>query len=53
MTAVSSAGSVEMTSDGLTVVQENASLSGIFVFDGEECVTEGMNIFHVPYNFIS
>ncbi|XP_056015772.1 uncharacterized protein LOC125675332 [Ostrea edulis] len=43
VTAVSSAGSVEMTSDGLTVVQENASLSGIFVFDGEECVTEAWN----------
>ncbi|XP_062576068.1 uncharacterized protein LOC134237945 [Saccostrea cucullata] len=37
ITAVTSAGSVEVTSDGITVVQENATLSGISVFDGEPC----------------
>ncbi|XP_061176006.1 uncharacterized protein LOC133184957 [Saccostrea echinata] len=41
ITAVTSAGSVEVTSDGITVVQENASLSGISVFDGEPCNMSG------------
>ncbi|XP_061177042.1 uncharacterized protein LOC133185758 [Saccostrea echinata] len=43
ITAVTSAGSVEVTSDGITVVQENASLSGISVFDGEPCIVSGRN----------
>ncbi|XP_061193435.1 uncharacterized protein LOC133201664 [Saccostrea echinata] len=37
VTAISSAGRVEVTSDGVTVVRENDTLSGVLVFDGEKC----------------
>ncbi|XP_078322971.1 uncharacterized protein LOC111122905 [Crassostrea virginica] len=37
ITAVSSAGNVEVTSDGVTVVEENSPLTGVVIFDGEQC----------------
>ncbi|XP_055997828.1 uncharacterized protein LOC125647098 [Ostrea edulis] len=37
VTAVTLAGSVTVTSDGVTVVQESASLPGIVINDGEYC----------------
>nr|XP_034301655.1 uncharacterized protein LOC105322112 [Crassostrea gigas] len=37
ITAVTLAGNVEVTTDGVTVVQENAVLSGIVINDGQNC----------------
>ncbi|XP_052707847.1 uncharacterized protein LOC128183063 isoform X2 [Crassostrea angulata] len=42
--AESAAGSVNVTSDGVTVVQENAILNNVTVYDGEPCVEADMNI---------
>lgn len=42
VTAVTLAGSVTLTSDGVTVVQDGAVLSGITVQDGEPCNMTGM-----------
>lgn len=42
ITAESSAGSVNVTSDGVTVVQENAILNNVTVYDGEPCVEAGL-----------
>jgi hypothetical protein len=41
VTAVTLAGNVTVTSDGVTVVQEAASLSGIVINDGEPCNMTG------------
>lgn len=41
VTAVTLAGSVTVTSDGVTVVQESASLPGIVINDGEYCNMTG------------
>ncbi|XP_078321865.1 uncharacterized protein LOC111103999 isoform X3 [Crassostrea virginica] len=41
ITANSSAGYVEATSDGITVVKENAILNNISVFEGEPCYETG------------
>ena len=41
ITAVSSAGNVEVTSDGVTGVEENSPLTGVVVFDGEPCDHKG------------
>ena len=38
---MSSAGNVEVTSDGVTVVEENSPLTGVVVFDGEPCDHKG------------
>lgn len=45
ITAVSSAGNVEVTSDGVTVVTENSPLSDVYVFDGEPCSSKGNDLF--------
>lgn len=37
------AGSVTLTSDGVTVIQDGAVLSGITVQDGEPCNMTGMH----------
>lgn len=42
ITAKSSAGAVSITSDGVTVVQENAILDNITVYDGKPCVEAGL-----------
>lgn len=47
ITAVSSAGNVEVTSDGVTVVTENSPLSDVFVFDGEPCRFKGNDLIFV------
>lgn len=44
ITAVSSAGNVEVTSDGIIVVTENSPLGGVNVYDGEPCRFKG-NVF--------
>lgn len=36
------AGNVEVTTDGVTVVQENAVLSGIVINDGQNCTMTGL-----------
>ena len=43
ITAISSAGNVEATSDGVTVVEENSPLKGVVVLDGEVC-DKGMHV---------
>ncbi|XP_061176007.1 uncharacterized protein LOC133184958 [Saccostrea echinata] len=43
ITAITSAGSVQVISDGITVLKENASLAGISVFDGEPCIEPDEN----------
>lgn len=45
ITATSSAGDVEVTSDGVTVVEENSPLTGIYVNDGEPCDATGLILF--------
>lgn len=42
ITAVTLAGNVEVTTDGVTVVQENAVLSGIVINDGQNCTMTGL-----------
>lgn len=37
VTAVTSAGNVTKSSDGVTIVTENDVLSGVSIFDGEPC----------------
>nr|XP_034332757.1 uncharacterized protein LOC105327902 isoform X2 [Crassostrea gigas] len=44
ITAESSAGAVNVTSDGVTVVEEDAFLDNITVYDGKPCVIAGVNI---------
>lgn len=39
--AVTSIGSVNVSSDGITVVQENMTLTGITIYDGINCTSEG------------
>lgn len=43
ITAITSAGNVEVTSDGVTVVEENSPLKGVIVLDGEAC-DNGMHV---------
>ncbi|XP_021356985.1 uncharacterized protein LOC110452658 [Mizuhopecten yessoensis] len=46
--AVTSVGSVNVTSDGITVVQEGATLTGVNVFDGKLCnfTVDNGTLFH-------
>ncbi|XP_062616047.1 uncharacterized protein LOC134277752 [Saccostrea cucullata] len=44
ITANTSAGSVEVSSDGVTVVKQNGSLSGVIVYDGEPCIISEENV---------
>ena len=43
ITAITSAGYVEVTSDGVTVVEENSPLKAVIVLDGEAC-DNGMHV---------
>ena len=41
MTAVSQAGNTKVSSDGVTIVTENAVLSGVMIYDGVPCNMTG------------
>lgn len=41
VTAVSSAGNTEVSSDGVTMVTENDVLTGVSVYDGKPCTMTG------------
>ncbi|XP_062569401.1 uncharacterized protein LOC134231455, partial [Saccostrea cucullata] len=43
ISAVTSAGNVEVTSDGVIVVQQDAVLSGITIYDGQNCTMTADN----------
>ena len=41
VTAVSSAGNTEVSSDGVTMVTENDVLTGVSIYDGKPCTMTG------------
>lgn len=41
VTAVTSAGSIRVSSDGVTIVTENAALPGVMIYDGKPCNMTG------------